>query len=159
MYISVKAFENADPDSAVKAHVNMTIDNAFVVKNLAVVQGKNGLFVNMPHHKSNEVGEDGKAVYKDDAFPLTKGLRDKISEAAIQSYERGGEEVTLEYDSVQKEQTKANPEKSGKEGARQGKPSVLKILQEDSKVPGADKPLKLSMGPIKDSKKAVGDAR
>ena len=63
MYISVKAFENADPDSEVKAHVNMTIDNAFVVKNLAVVQGKNGLFVNMPHHKSNEVGEDGKAVY------------------------------------------------------------------------------------------------
>jgi len=91
MYISVKAFENADPDSAVKAHVNMTIDNAFVVKNLAVVQGKNGLFVNTPHHKSNEVGEDGKVVYKDDASPLTKGLRDKISEAAIQSYERGGE--------------------------------------------------------------------
>ena len=85
MNITVKAFENADPDSAVKAHVNMTIDNAFVVKNLAVVQGKNGLFVNMPHHKSNEVGEDGKAVYKDDAFPLTKGLRDKISEAAIES--------------------------------------------------------------------------
>ena len=38
MYLSVKAFENADPDSAVKAHVNLTIDNAFVVKNLAVVQ-------------------------------------------------------------------------------------------------------------------------
>jgi len=47
MYISVKAFENADPDSAVKAHVNLTIDNAFVVKNLSVVQDKNGLFVNM----------------------------------------------------------------------------------------------------------------
>ena len=159
MYISVKAFENADPDSAVKAHVNMTIDNAFVVKNLAVVQGKNGLFVNMPHHKSNEVGEDGKAVYKDDAFPLTKGLRDKISEAAIQSYERGGEEVTLEYDSVQKEQTKANPEKSGKEGARQGKPSVLRALKDGDKIIDPDRPIKITMGPAKDSKKAVGDAR
>ena len=48
MNISVKAFENADPDSAVKAHVNMTIDNAFVVKNLAVVEGKNGLSVINP---------------------------------------------------------------------------------------------------------------
>ena len=53
--------------------------------------------------------------------------------------------MTIEYDSVQKEQTKANPEKSGKEGARQGKPSVLKILQENSKVPGADRPLKITM--------------
>ena len=95
--------------------------------------------------QSHEVGEDGKAVYKDDAFPLTKGLRDKIGDVAIQSYERGGEEVAIEYDSVQKEQTKANPEKSGKAGVRQGKPSVLKILQENSKVPGADRPLKIAM--------------
>lgn len=49
------------------------------------------------------------------------------------------------YDSVQKEQTKANPEKSGKAGVRQGKLSVLKILQEDSKAPGADRPLKITM--------------
>lgn len=134
----------------------MTIDNAFVVKNLAVVQDKNGLFVNMPHHKSNEVGENGKVVYKDDAIPLTKGLRDKISEAAIQSYERGGEEVTLEYDFVQKEHTKTNQEKSGKEGARQGKASVLKILHEDSKVPGADKPITLSLDK---PKRVVGEER
>ncbi len=53
--------------------------------------------------------------------------------------------MTIEYDSVQKEQTKANPEKSWKEGARQGKPSVLKILQENSKVHGADRPLKITM--------------
>ena len=44
MYISVKAFENADRDSAVKANVNLTIDNAFVVKNLTIVQGRNGMF-------------------------------------------------------------------------------------------------------------------
>ena len=159
MNISVKAFENADPDSAVKAHVNLTIDNAFVVKNLSVVEGKNGLFVNMPHHKSNEVGEDGKAVYKDDAFPLTKGLRDKISEAAITSYENKGQEVIIEYDSLQNVQNKTNPEKSGKEGARQGKSSVLKVLHEDSSVPGADKPIKLSRGTEKDTKKAAGESR
>ncbi|MBO7355167.1 MAG: SpoVG family protein [Lachnospiraceae bacterium] len=159
MNISVKAFENADPDSAVKAHVNLTIDNAFVVKNLSVVEGKNGLFVNMPHHKSNEVGEDGKAVYKDDAFPLTKGLRDKISEAAILSYENKGQEVIIEYDSLQNVQNKTNPEKSGKEGARQGKPSVLTVLHEDSKVPGADKPIKLSKGAEKDTKKVAGAER
>ena len=139
MYISVKAFENADRDSAVKANVNLTIDNAFVVKNLTIVQGKNGMFLNMPHHKSNEVGADGKAVYKDDAFPLSKNLRDKMQEAAIESYERGGEEVHFEYGGREK----SSPEK---EGARRDKPSILKILREKvEKIPGADKPLKLSV--------------
>ena len=127
MYISVKAFENADRDSAVKANVNLTIDNAFVVKNLTIVQGRNGMFLNMPHHKSNEVGADGKAVYKDDAFPLSKNLRDKMQEAAIESYERGGEEGHFEYGGREK----TSPEK---EGARRDKPSILKILQEKVEI-------------------------
>ncbi len=155
MNISVKAFENADPDSAVKAHVNMTIDNAFVVKNLAVVEGKNGLFVNMPHHKSNEVGEDGKPVYKDDAFPLNKDLRDQIRKAAVESYEKGGEEVSFEYETAQKAQKKTNPEKSGKEDARQGKPSVLKNLSEEKKASRASKPVTVSAA----EKKAAGAER
>ena len=150
MYISVKAFENADRDSAVKANVNLTIDNAFVVKNLTIVQGRNGMFLNMPHHKSNEVGADGKAVYKDDAFPLSKNLRDKMQEAAIESYERGGEEVHFEYGGHEK----SSPEK---EGARRAKPSILKILQEKvEKIPGADKPLKLS---VEGGERPAGDSR
>ena len=56
---------------------------------------------------------------------------------------------------MQKEPTKANSEKSGKEGAWQGKPSVLKILQEDSKVPRADKPLKLSVSTSKNTKNTI----
>ena len=155
MNISVKAFENADPDSAVKAHVNMTIDNAFVVKNLAVVEGRNGLFVNMPHHKSSEVGEDGKPVYKDDAFPLNKDLRDQIRKAAVESYEKGGAEISFEYETAQKAKTKTNPEKSGKEDARQGKPSVLKNLSEEKKASRASKPVTVSAA----EKKAVGAER
>lgn len=145
MNISVKAFENADQDSAIKAHVNLTIDNAFVVKNLAVVQGKNGLFVNMPHHKSNEVDENGKAVYKDDAFPLKKDLRDKIQEAAIESYEKGGQEVSFDYAAPEKTKT---AEASAKEGARldesEGRASVLRILKEEP-LKGTDRPIKITM--------------
>lgn len=138
MNITVKAFENADSDSAIKAHANMTIDNAFVVKNLAVVQGKNGLFLNMPHHKSNEVDENGKAVYKDDAFPLNKDLRDKLQAAAISSYEKGGQEVSFEF--ATKEKTKSS-EKSEKEGARRtdgGRVSVLGELDDLKNMKFAD---------------------
>jgi len=104
----------------------------------------------IPHHKSNEVGADGKAVYKDDAFPLSKNLRDKMQEAAIESYERGGEEVHFEYGGREK----SSPEK---EGVRHGKPSILKILQEKvEKIPGADKPLKLS---VEGGERPAGEVR
>lgn len=93
MNFSVKTFANSEQDSAIKAHATLTIDNAFVIKNLTVVQGKNGLFVNMPHHKTNEVDENGKALYKDDAFPLSKEMRDLIQKAAVESYKEGGKEV------------------------------------------------------------------
>ena len=143
MNITVKAFENADPDSAIKAHANMTIDNAFVVKNLAVVQGKNGLFVNMPHHKSNELDENGKAIYRDDAFPLNKDLRDKIQEAAISSYEKGGQEVSFDFATKEKSKTS---EKSEKEGARRSDGGRVSVLDElDGLKIDCNAPIKVTM--------------
>ena len=143
MYISVKAFENADLNSAVKANVTLTIDNAFVVKNLALVQGKNGFFVNMPHHKSSELTPNGKPVYKDDAFPLSKSLRDAIQKASVSSDERGGEEVSMDVPIPTPSRETPAP---AKESARRDKPSILKILQEKvEKIPGAERPLSLSI--------------
>ena len=100
-----------------------------VLNGIARIRAVSSLFVIV----TNEVGADGKAVYKDDAFPLSKNLRDKMQEAAIESYERGGEEVHFEYGGREK----SSPEK---ESARRAKTSILKILQEKvEKIPGADK--------------------
>ena len=65
MKVTVKAFERED-DSAVKAGVNLTFDNIFVVKGSHLIEGKKGLFLSMPHHKVT--GEDGSASYVDDAY-------------------------------------------------------------------------------------------
>lgn len=152
MNISVKSFANADQESAIKANVNITIDNAFVVKNLAVVEGRNGLFVNMPHHKTNEVDENGRAVYRDDAFPLQKELRDEIQKAAIESFRNGGKEVEFAYSAPVKS---LNEQASAKEGARlpedEGRPSVLKVLKEEP-LKGTDIPIKITMEEPKKSK-------
>ena len=106
----------------------------------------------MPHHKSNEVDENGKAVYKDDAFPLKKDLRDKIQDAAIESYQKGGQEVSFDYSAPEKSKT---AEASAKEDARLdegiGKPSVLKILK-DEEPKGTDRPIKITMEEPKKSK-------
>lgn len=146
MRVSVKAYENADMESAIKANVTLTIDNAFVVKNLTLVEGRNGKFVNMPHHKSNEVDENGRAIYRDDAFPLTKELREQIQKAAIESYEKGGEEVAFHYGAEPQKDKAAD---TAKENPRQGKASILgelKVTEEKAKEPkvNSKKPVKVT---------------
>lgn len=92
MKITVKAFERED-DSAVKAGVNLTFDDIFVVKGSHLIEGKKGLFLSMPNHKIT--AKDGSVSYVDDAFPLNKELRDKIQEAAIQSFKNAEQEVSF----------------------------------------------------------------
>lgn len=39
------------PDKKLKAYASVTFDNAFVVRNIKVIQGKTGLFIAMPSRK------------------------------------------------------------------------------------------------------------
>ena len=154
MRVSVKAFERED-DSAVKAGVNLTFDNIFVVKGSHLIEGKKGLFLSMPHHKVT--GEDGSASYVDDAFPLNKELRDKIQEAAIQSFKNAEQEVSFTYNGPERS---AEEVISGREGARlgeaEGRPSVLKILADKEEPPkDTHRPIKLSWGSPKKGKDDV----
>ena len=39
------------PDKKLKAYVTVTFDNAFVVRNIKVIEGTGGLFIAMPSRK------------------------------------------------------------------------------------------------------------
>ena len=66
------------------ATASITIDGAFVVRNLSLMNGSKGMFVNMPQQKG--VDDKGNTKYYDIAFPLTAELRTAISEAVIGAY-------------------------------------------------------------------------
>lgn len=68
--------------SSLKAFVSISIDDELVIKNLKVVEGKNGLFVSYPSEKA----EDGQ--YYDQVYPLNKETRDYIEESIIEEYEK-----------------------------------------------------------------------
>lgn len=55
---------------------SLTLDSEFAV-NYSLMNGRSGLFVSFPSRK----GRDGK--YYDEAFPLSKELRQKITDAVI----------------------------------------------------------------------------
>lgn len=68
-------------EGRMKAIVSVTFDNAFVVHDVKVVEGTNGLFVAMPSRKTPE-GE-----FRDIAHPISANAREIIQSAVLKAYE------------------------------------------------------------------------
>lgn len=68
-------------EGKMKAVVSVTIDNAFVVHDVKVVEGTNGLFVAMPSRKTPE-GE-----FRDIAHPISSAAREIIQTAVLKAYQ------------------------------------------------------------------------
>ncbi len=47
----VRVFLKDSPDKKLKAYVTVTFDNAFVVRNIKVIEGTSSLFIAMPYRK------------------------------------------------------------------------------------------------------------
>jgi stage V sporulation protein G len=65
-----------------KGIVSVTFDNEFVVHDIKIIDGINGLFIAMPSRKI------GKSDYRDIAHPLSPETRTKIREAIFLEYEK-----------------------------------------------------------------------
>jgi stage V sporulation protein G len=63
-----------------KAFVNIVIDDAFIVRNIKVIEGENGLFVAMPSRRIS-TGE-----YRDIAHPINTEARTEIENIIIKKY-------------------------------------------------------------------------
>jgi len=50
----VKIFQKEGANNKLKAYATITIDNAFVVRNIKIIEGKTGLFIAMPSRKIKE---------------------------------------------------------------------------------------------------------
>ncbi len=63
-----------------KAFVNIVIDDAFIIRNIKVIEGQNGLFVAMPSRRVS-TGE-----YRDIAHPINTDTRNEIEKIIIDKY-------------------------------------------------------------------------
>jgi stage V sporulation protein G len=68
-------------EGKMKAIVSITLDNAFVVHDVKVVEGQNGLFVAMPSRKT-PTGE-----FRDIAHPISQEARDMIQKKVLETYQ------------------------------------------------------------------------
>jgi len=76
----VKVFIREGNQNQLKPFVNIVIDDAFIVRNIKVIEGENGLFVAMPSRKLSN-GE-----YRDIAHPINTETRKQIEELIISKY-------------------------------------------------------------------------
>jgi stage V sporulation protein G len=74
----VKVFPVAE--DKLKAFVSITFDRCFVVSDIKIIQGGNGLFVSMPSKKRKN------GSFRDIAHPLDNETRRRIEEQIIREY-------------------------------------------------------------------------
>ncbi|MDH8771978.1 septation regulator SpoVG [Staphylococcus epidermidis] len=68
-------------DGRMKALVSITLDEAFVIHDLRVIEGNSGLFVAMPSKRT----PDGE--FRDIAHPINSDMRQEIQDAVMKVYD------------------------------------------------------------------------
>ena len=68
-------------ESKMKAIVSITLDEAFVVHDIKVIEGEKGLFIAMPSRKA------GDGEYRDIAHPINAATREMVQKAILNAYE------------------------------------------------------------------------
>ncbi len=91
MNITDVRVRKVNQEGKMKAVVSITIENAFVVHDIKVIEGENGLFIAMPSRKTT-TGE-----FKDIAHPINSSSREIIQTAILSKYE----EALLEEQSME----------------------------------------------------------
>ncbi len=74
-------------EERLRAYATITFDHCFVIRDLKVIHGDNGLFVAMPSKKR----KDG--TYRDTAHPLNRETREMIESKVLTEYNREVEKL------------------------------------------------------------------
>lgn len=69
-------------DGKLKAVVSVTFDDEFVVHDIKIIEGQNGLFIAMPSKKM------GETDFRDIAHPIVSEARNKIRDMIFAEYEK-----------------------------------------------------------------------
>jgi len=90
-------------EERLKAYVTITLDSCFVIRDLKIIHGNNGLFVAMPSKKR----KDG--TFKDIAHPLNSETREKMEDQILSEFEK--EMQTSGMDAIPREAPHPNSQR------------------------------------------------
>ena len=68
-----------------KGYGRVYLDDCFVIQNVSILDGKNGIFATMPSAKKGTLA-NGKGKYKDVCYPVTAEFKKELNEALVGAY-------------------------------------------------------------------------
>lgn len=83
--VTVTPFEREG--SNIRGLARIYFDDSFIVNNVNILQGKDKVFVAMPSYKTKQKDRDGKDIYQDICYPVTKDFRAKLYGEIERAYE------------------------------------------------------------------------
>lgn len=90
MQVTEVRLRHVNTEGRMRAIASVTFNDEFVVHDIRVIDGNNGLFVAMPSKRT----PDGE--FRDIAHPINSETRAKIQEAVFKEYHRVGKEEALQ---------------------------------------------------------------
>ncbi|MBQ2747548.1 MAG: septation regulator SpoVG [Firmicutes bacterium] len=88
MNITDVRIRKVQDEGKMKAVVSITFDDEFVVHDIKIIEGQNGLFIAMPSRKM------GEGDFRDIAHPLNSETRNRIKDTIFEAYEKSLVEVS-----------------------------------------------------------------
>ncbi|TDQ34232.1 septation regulator SpoVG [Aureibacillus halotolerans] len=85
MEVTDVRLRRVNTEGRMRAIASITLDHEFVVHDIRVIDGNNGLFVAMPSKRT----PDGE--FRDIAHPINSNTRGKIQDAVLTEYHKAGE--------------------------------------------------------------------
>ena len=100
MEMDVRIYPDRGDGPAV-ATASVTLNDCFAIRDVRIMEGKNGLFVSMPSRKVN-------GAYRDVCFPCTKDFKQQFGQKVLDAYEQSQVQETRKSPEPQE-----GPEESG----------------------------------------------
>lgn len=92
MQITELRIRKVEDEGKLKAYVTVTFDSCFVVHNVKIIEGQNGLFIAMPSRKT------ASGEYKDVAHPISPEFRTELQDKILEEYNAGHVETDSSED-------------------------------------------------------------
>lgn len=73
-------------DNRIKAYASVILGGEYVIRDIAVMDSKNGVFARMPYRSYKD--RNGQMQYSDVVFALNETSRNAISDAVLEAYEQ-----------------------------------------------------------------------
>lgn len=115
---SVRVMPYEREGSKIKGLASICLEDSFVINNVNIYQGKEGVFVTMPSVRTNKVDGKGDPVYKDVCYPVTKEFREKLYSEIINTYNKEQKQTK------ERSGTDKKPAKESTESTAKSKPAI-----------------------------------